>query len=68
LPLYSPTLSERALASDPADAAVFRKILRTIVSFVMIKLSSKGPLIRFVRRPRPLLTPLRYLQASSRTR
>jgi hypothetical protein len=48
LPLYSPTLSERALASDPADAAVFRKILRTIVSFVMIKLSSKGPLIRFV--------------------
>ena len=35
-------MSIQALATDPVDAQIFRKIMRTVVSFVMTKLSSKG--------------------------
>ncbi|CED83461.1 Uncharacterised protein family UPF0592 [Phaffia rhodozyma] len=40
--IESPVLSIKALQSDPEDQAMFRKIMRTVISFVMNKLSSKG--------------------------
>jgi hypothetical protein len=35
-------MSARALGKDPADLAVFKRIIPTVVGFVMEKLSSKG--------------------------
>lgn len=64
----SPALSVQALETDDGDALIFRKIMRTVVSFVMTKLSSKGIFQNTLSFAGRMLGTLAFLSLISRHR